>query len=67
MMDTAWRVAIPIIVLTIAGIQLDKSNGTQPLYTLIGLFLALAASSLLVYRQIKNLYPDFFKRNEKKS
>ncbi len=66
MMDTAWRVALPIFVLTIIGAKLDKNNGTQPLYTLVGLFLSLATASLLVYRQIKLLYPEFVKRGGKK-
>lgn len=61
LMDTTWRVALPILLLCYIGIQIDKHNHTQPLFTLIGLFLSLAIASLLVYRQIKALYPDFFK------
>jgi hypothetical protein len=66
MMDTGWRVAVPILVLTIIGVHIDRSSGTSPLYTLTGLFLALATSSLLIYRQINQLYPDFFKGSKKK-
>lgn len=61
LMDTTWRVALPILLLCYIGIQIDKHNTTTPAFTLIGLFLSLALSTILVYRQIKALYPDFFK------
>jgi hypothetical protein len=59
--DTAWRVALPILLLSYTGIRLDRHFGTSPLYTLIGFFLSLALATLLVYRQITQLYPGFFK------
>jgi F0F1-type ATP synthase assembly protein I len=59
LLDTSWRVALPILLLSYIGIQLDKHHGTRPLYTLIGLFVSLATSTYLVYRQIKILYPNF--------
>ena len=62
LLDTAWRVALPILVLCYVGIKLDKHYGTTPLYSLLGLFLSLIVASLLVYRQIKIAYPDFFKK-----
>ncbi len=61
LMDTTWRVAIPILLLCYIGIQIDKHNNSSPLFTLIGLFASLIISTLLVYRQIKSLYPEFFK------
>ena len=62
LLDTSWRVTLPILGFTYLGIRLDRHNGTSPLYTLIGLFLSLALSTLLVYKQVKYLYPDFFKQ-----
>ena len=61
LMDTAWRVAIPILLLSYIGVRLERHFDTQPLYTLIGFFLSLGVATLLVYRQIAQLYPDFFK------
>ncbi len=58
--DTGLRVALPILVLCYIGIRLDKHSHTSPLFTLIGLFSALAISTLLIYKQIKSAYPDFF-------
>ncbi len=65
LMDTTWRVALPILLFTLTGIHFDKQYGTSPTLTLIGLFLSLATSTLLVYRQIKQLYPEFFKKDGK--
>jgi len=64
LMDTTWRVALPILLLCYIGIQIDKHNATTPTFTLIGLFLSLILSTVLVYRQIKGLYPDFFKGDQ---
>ncbi len=60
-LDTSWRVALPIVVLSYAGITLDKHSGTKPLFTLIGFFTALAISTGLVFVQIKTAYPGFFR------
>ncbi len=65
LLDTTWRVALPILLLSFIGAKLDKHYGTMPRYTLIGFFVSLALSTTLVYKQIKNLYPDFFKGDKK--
>ena len=66
MMDTTWRVALPIILLTYGGVSLDKHLNTSPLYSLIGLFVSLAMATLLVYRQLAAAYPGFWKNGSKK-
>jgi F0F1-type ATP synthase assembly protein I len=66
LMDTSWRVAVPILAFSYIGIQLDKHLHTRPLYSILGLFLALALATFLVYKQIKTLYPEFFKRPDHK-
>lgn len=63
--DTAWRVAVPIILFTFIGHRLDKAMGTSPLFILVGLFLSLAVAVMLVYRQIQTAYPDFFSKDTK--
>lgn len=65
LLDTTWRVALPILLFSYIGIRLDKHYDSEPLYTLISFFLSLAFATLLVYRQIKNLYPSFFKGSKK--
>ena len=61
LLDTSWRVALPIMVLSYVGIRIDRQNDTTPLYSLIGFFLSLIMATVLVYQQIKSVYPDFFK------
>ncbi len=60
LLDTGWRVALPILLLTYLGMRLDEHWDTAPLFVLIGFFLSLATAVLLVYRQIHRAYPDFF-------
>jgi hypothetical protein len=62
LLDTTWRVALPILLLTYLGHKLDDGMGTNPLFIMGGLFLGLAVAGLLVYRQIQLAYPDFFKK-----
>ena len=66
LMDTTWRVALPILLLSYIGIRLDRNYGSEPLYTLIGLFISLALAVVLVYKQIDALYPGFFKDMKKR-
>lgn len=65
LLDTTWRVALPILLLSIIGIKFDNHYASAPRYTLIGFFLSLVIATALVYRQIKTLYPDFFKGGKK--
>lgn len=65
LLDTTWRVAIPILLLTYIGHSLDKAHHTNPLFIMLGLFLSLGVAGLLVYRQIQTAYPDFFKKGLK--
>lgn len=51
--DTTWRMFIPSIALAALGLYIDKQLGTAPLLAAIGGFGGLAASSYLIYRQLK--------------
>lgn len=53
--DTTWRVALPTVVLSGAGIALDKRFDTMPLLTLIGLVLGLGAAAKLVWDQLQKV------------
>ena len=66
MLDTVWRVALPIVLFSLLGIWLDKHNQTKPWFTLLGIGLALSLATRLVYKQIDETYPDFFKNGDKK-
>jgi F0F1-type ATP synthase assembly protein I len=53
--DTTWRIAVPVIGLTILGIIGDRSWGTKPWLTLLGSILGFVFASLLVKRQINRV------------
>ncbi len=53
--DTTWRVAVPTVLLSGAGIALDKRFNTMPLLTLTGLVLGLAAAAKLVWEQLQKV------------
>lgn len=65
-LDTGWRVALPILLLSYIGIRIDHQNGTTPLYSLVGFFLSLVMATVLVYKQINSAFPDFLKELNKK-
>ena len=53
--DTTWRVAVPTVLFSGAGIALDKRFNTMPLLTLSGLVLGLAAAAKLVWGQLQKI------------
>lgn len=53
--NTAWRVAVPVILLAGLGLLADKSWSTGPLFTLIGTALGLVTAGLLITKQLKNI------------
>lgn len=59
-LDTSWRVAIPILALTLTGHWLDTKHQTTPIFVVIGLLLSIALSSYLIYIQLKSAFPDMF-------
>lgn len=59
-LDTSWRVAVPILALSLLGHWLDTKQDTTPLFTLVGFFSSLVLAVYLVYRQLKFAFPDMF-------
>ncbi len=53
-----YRIAIPIVVFGLFGRFLDAKLGTSFIFLLIGIFTALAASSWLIYRQLKDILKE---------
>lgn len=52
LLDTAWRIAVPIILFAVAGIFLDKTLGTAPWLTLLFTVFGLVAAGWLVKKQL---------------
>lgn len=60
LLDTSWRVAAPILLLSVGGHYLDERTHHTMLFSLIGFFVSLAVATLLVYRQLCIVFPDQF-------
>lgn len=54
-LDTTWRTFVPIIGGTIAGIALDKSLHTEPIFTTILLIIGVVIATLLVLKQLRDV------------
>lgn len=52
LLDTTWRIAVPVIILAAIGIVLDKHFHTAPWMTLGGMAIGFGIAGLLVKRQI---------------
>jgi hypothetical protein len=55
MADTTWRLFIPSIGLTIAGLLLDKQFGTTPWLLIAGTILGITIAILLIRAQLKKV------------
>lgn len=53
--DTTWRMFVPTIGLTVAGVVLDNRLHTKPWMTLIGIGLGTLIATLLVRRQLQKV------------
>lgn len=53
--DTAWRIAIPVIIFTVAGIMADRTLNSAPWITFPAVVAGFVVSGLLVKRQLKAL------------
>lgn len=51
--DTTWRMFIPIIGLAVAGVWMDRTFGTKPIMTIIGIVTGIIIAAYLVRLQFK--------------
>lgn len=49
-LDMSWRLAVVVLIPIIGGAELDKHFGTRPLWTLVGVGVAFAASAVVMWR-----------------
>lgn len=50
LVGVGWRLALPMVLLTILGVWLDRQWGTKPWLSLAGLVLGMAIGYYSVYR-----------------
>lgn len=53
--DTTWRMFVPILSLTFAGVYADKALGTKPWLTGIGILVGSAVAGILVKRLLQKV------------
>lgn len=53
LLDTTWRIAIPVVLFAGAGIFLDRKIHTAPWSTLIGAVLGFVIAGLLLRQQLQ--------------
>jgi hypothetical protein len=54
LMDTTWRMTVPVLLFAGAGLLGDRQLGSKPWLTLLGTLVGFYFAALLVKRQIGN-------------
>jgi uncharacterized protein YneF (UPF0154 family) len=52
LLDTTWRVTLPVILFAVVGIFIDRAAGTKPWLTLLGAVFGFYIAALLIKRQL---------------
>jgi len=58
MLDTTWRMFIPIIGGTVGGVALDNTFATAPLFTILLIIIGTGLAALLIRNQFRNVRKD---------
>lgn len=53
--DTAWRIAVPVIIFASAGLYADKQLGSAPWLTLLGMVFGFVIAGVLVKKQLSGV------------
>jgi len=54
-MELGFIIVLPLVVLVLAGVALDRRFATTPLFIIIGMAGAFCLSAAIVYRKIRRL------------
>ncbi len=57
-LEMGYLIALPLVGFALAGVFLDTALNTKPLILLLGMVLAIAISTVLVYRKTKEMIND---------
>jgi F0F1-type ATP synthase assembly protein I len=55
LMDTTWRIAIPVVIFAGIGIMADRKFETSPWVTLTGMVVGFFVAGALLKRQLLNV------------
>lgn len=54
-LDTTWRIAVPVVLCAAGGIAADRSWGTAPWLTLLGMVAGFGVAGWLLKRQLSSV------------
>ena len=68
--DTTWRIAVPVVLFACLGIVIDRTLGSKPWMTLLGMVAGFAIASYLIKKQLERwpatpVKPGSYERNRK--
>jgi len=55
LLDTTWRIAVPVVICAVAGIVADRHFGTSPWVTLAATVAGFGVAGWLIKRQLAAL------------
>ena len=64
MAEMSWQIAIPFMLFALGGNWLDKQLDSEPVFTIVGLLLAVVSVSLIVRKLVDKHYPNTFKKDK---
>ncbi len=53
LLDTTWRIVVPVVLFAVLGIIADRQFGTQPWLTLAATAVGFVMAALLIKRQLE--------------
>lgn len=53
LLETTWRIAVPVVIFTALGIYIDLQLGTKPWLTLLGTAIGFILAAMLIARLLK--------------
>ena len=65
--NLGWRLVATFLVPVVLGVVLDKHYDSKPLYSLIGVGLAIVASIVTIQRTVKDVNKDIKSASNKES
>lgn len=65
--NLGWRLIATFLVPVLIGVYLDRRFDSKPSYTLVGMFLAIAASVVVIQKTVKEVNSDLTAPTKKRS
>lgn len=68
--DTTWRMTVPVVLFACLGIVIDRSIGSKPWVTLLGVVIGFVVAVFLIKKQLERwpnvpVKPGSYERNRK--